>query len=202
MSNTDLEDDLRGTFDRAAASVPQATGLTERATTGARRAQRRTWIVSGAAAVAVAAVAVVGFGLAGSNNEPVQPPVAGGQAPAASTAPAPKPATAQSVSGTWRPLQMDGLKSVQATRPDDPVLVLRPDGTWGGSDGCNSLQGTFTIGQRGEFSATAGPQRLVGCDNVPHTGVLQAAKRVTADGDTLQFFAADGRELAKYARAG
>ena len=32
MSNTDLEDDLRGTFDRAAASVPPATDLTERAT--------------------------------------------------------------------------------------------------------------------------------------------------------------------------
>ena len=201
MSNTDLEDDLRGTFDRAAASVPQATGLTERATTGARQAQRRTWIISGAAAVAVAAIAVVGFGLAGSGNKPSQPPVAGGQTPAATTA-APEPATAQSVSGTWRPVQMVGLKALKASRPDDPMLVLRPDGTWGGSDGCNALQGTFAIGQRGEFSATVGPQRLVGCDNVPHTGVLQAAKRVSADGDTLQFFGADGRELAKYARAG
>ena len=200
MSNADLEDDLRGTFDRAAASVPPATGLTDRATTGARRAQRRTWIVSGAAAVAVAAVAVVGFGLAGSNNMPVQPPVAGGQAPAATT-PAPKPPTAQTVSGTWRPVQMAGLKSLKASRPQDPVLVFRPDGTWVGSDGCNGLQGTYTIGQRGEFSAAAGPQHMVGCDNVPHTGVLQAAKRISADGDTLQFFGADGRELAKYARA-
>ncbi|MEV5965027.1 META domain-containing protein [Kribbella sp. NPDC051952] len=201
MSNTDLEDDLRGTFDRAAASVPQATGLTERATTGARRAQRRTWIVSGAAAVAVAAVAVVGFGLAGSNNQPAQPPVAGGQTPAATTA-APKPPTVQTVSGTWRVAEMAGFKTANANRPDDPVLVLRPDGTWGGSDGCNSLQGTYTIGQRGEFTAAVGPQRLVGCDNVPHTGVLAAAKRIAVDGDTLQFFAADGRQLAKYARAG
>ena len=31
MSNTDLEDDLRGTFERAAASVPEADGLSERA---------------------------------------------------------------------------------------------------------------------------------------------------------------------------
>ena len=98
MSNTDLEDDLRGTFDRAAASVPQATGLTERATAGARQAQRRTWIISGAAAVAVAAIAVVGFGLAGS-NKPAQSPVAGGQTPAATTA-TPEPPTAQTVSGT------------------------------------------------------------------------------------------------------
>ncbi|MGW6279889.1 META domain-containing protein [Kribbella sp. NPDC055071] len=199
MSNTDLEDDLRGTFDRAAASVPQANGLTERATTGARRAQRRTWIVSGTAAVAVAAIAVAGFGLAGSNNKPVQPPVAGPETPAATTA-APEPPTSNTVAGTWRMVSIAGAKFVKGNQPDDPVLVLRPDGTWGGSDGCNPLQGTFTIGQRGEFAATAGPQRLVGCDNVAHTGVLVAAKRVAVDGDTLQFFAADGHELAKYAR--
>ncbi|MGW7682011.1 META domain-containing protein [Kribbella sp. NPDC054772] len=200
MSNTDLEDDLRGTFERAAASVPQSTGLTERATTGGRRAQRRTWIVSGAAAVAVAAVAVVGFGLAGSRNNPTQPPVAA--APAASSAtPQVKPLTAQTVSGTWRAVQMAGFKALKASRPQDPVLTLRPDGTWTGSDGCNALQGTYTIGQRGAFTATSGPQHMIGCDNVPHTGVLQAAKRVAVDGDTLKFFATDGRQLASYARA-
>jgi heat shock protein HslJ len=200
VSNTDLEDDLRGTLERAAASVPPATSLTERATTGARRAQRRTWIVSGAAAVAVAAIAAVGFGLAGSNGKPAQTPVAGGTStsPSATTA---QPPTIESVSGTWRPVQMSGLKSLKASRPDDPVLVLRPDGTWGGSDGCNPLQGTYTIGPRGEFAATVGPQRLIGCDNVPHTGVLQAAKRIAVDSDALRFFSADGHELASYARA-
>ncbi|MFI5697594.1 META domain-containing protein [Kribbella sp. NPDC051586] len=200
MSNTDLEDDLRSTFERAAATVPEATGLTERATSGAHRAQRRTWIASGAAAVAVAGIAVVGFGLAGSNGKPAQPPVAGGQAPASAT-PTPQPPTAQTVSGTWRPLQMAGFKSLKASRPDDPVLVFRADGTWTGSDGCNALQGTYSIGQRGEFTATSGPQHMMGCDNVPHTGVLKAAKRIAIDGDTLQFFGADGRQVASYARA-
>ncbi|TCO34706.1 heat shock protein HslJ [Kribbella steppae] len=199
MSNTDLEDDLRGTFDRAAASVPPATGLTERASTGARQAQRRTWIISGAAAVAVAAVAVVGFSL-GGRNAPVQPPVAGGRTPSASTLVQAAP-SAQSVSGTWRAVQMAGMTSLKADRPDDPVLVLKADGTWTGSDGCNGLQGTYAIGQRGEFAATIGPQRLVGCDNVQHTAVLQDADRITLDADTLKFFGGDGRELASYARA-
>ena len=199
MSNTDLEDELRGTLERAAASVPQTTGLTERATKGARRARRRTWTVSGAVAVAVVAIAVVGFGLAGS-NKPTEPPVAGGQAPASATQ-TPQRQTAQSVSGTWRPLQITGVKSLQRSRPGDPVLVLRPDGTWSGSDGCNGLQGTYRIGQRGEFSATVGPQHLIGCNNVPHTGVMAAAKRVAVEGDILQFFGADGRELARYGRA-
>ncbi|TCC10455.1 META domain-containing protein [Kribbella soli] len=200
MSNTDLEDDLRGTFERAAASVPQAVDLTERATTGARRAQRRTWIVSGAAAVAVAAIAVAGFGLAGSRNQPTQPQVASGQA-SASAVPTPQVVSAQTVAGTWRPVQMVGAKTLQAARPDDPVLVFKADGTWTGSDGCNGLQGTYSIGQRGAFSATSGPQHLVGCENVPHTGVLHAAKRIAISADTLQFFGADGRQLASYARA-
>ncbi|WP_433161799.1 META domain-containing protein [Kribbella sp. CA-247076] len=199
MSNTDLKDELRGTFDRAAASVPPATGLTERATTSARQAQRRTWIVSGAAAVAVAAVAVVGFSL-GGRDATVQPPVAGGQSPAGSTS-AQAPPSAATVAGTWRVVQMAGLTTLTAERPDDPVIEFKPDGTWTGSDGCNGLSGTYTIGQRGEFTAKAGPQRLIGCDNVPHTAVLQGAKRITLETDTLKFFAADGRELASYARA-
>ncbi|TDW91138.1 META domain-containing protein [Kribbella sp. VKM Ac-2566] len=201
MSNTDLEDDLRGTFERAAASVPQAVDLTERATTGARRAQRRTWVVSGTAAVAVAAIAVAGFGLAGSRNQPTQPPVATGQAPASASATS-QVVSAQTVAGTWRPVQMVGAKTLQAARPDDPVLVFKADGTWTGSDGCNGLQGTYSIGQRGAFSATSGPQHLVGCENVPHTGVLHAAKRIAVSADRLQFFGADGRQLASYARAG
>jgi heat shock protein HslJ len=200
VSNTDLEDDLRGTFERAAASVPESTGLTERATAGAQRAQRRTWIVSGAAAVAVAAIAVAGFGLVGSNHNPTQPPVAGGQAPVSAT-PTPQPPTAQTVSGTWRPLQMAGFKALKAARPSDPGLVSRADGTWRGSAGCKGLLGTYSIGPRGVFAATSGPQHLMGCNNVPHTGVLKAATRVATDGDTLQFFDADGRQLASYARA-
>jgi heat shock protein HslJ len=203
VSNTDLEDDLRGTLDRAAASVPQATGLSDRAATGARQARRRTWIVSGAAAVAVAAVAVTGFALAGGNT-PEQPPVAGGVAPQSTvpTTTAVQPLSAKTVAGTWRATQITGVKSLKAPRSDDPVLVFKADGTWSGSDGCNPLQGTFTIGQRGEFAAKIGPQHMIGCDNVPHTGVLQSAKRIEVAGDTLTFTAADGHELARYARAG
>ena len=200
MSNTDLEDDLRGTFERAAASVPQSADLTERATTGARRAQRRTWMTTGAAAIAVAAVAVAVFGLTGSQNKPTQPPVAGNSQPAPMT-PSAQVITAQAMSGTWRPLQLAGFKALTASRPDDPVLVFKPDGTWTGSDGCNGLHGTYSIGQRGAFSATSGPQHMIGCENVPHTAVLTTAKRVGISGDTLEFFGADGARLATYARA-
>jgi heat shock protein HslJ len=202
VSNPDLEDDLRGTLDRAAASVPQATGLSDRAATGVQQARRRTWMISGAAAAAVAAVAITGFALTGG-NAPEQPPVAAPGVPQSSTqtTAAVQPLSAKTVAGTWRATQITGTKSLKSARPDDPVLVFKADGTWSGSDGCNPLQGTFTIGQRGEFAAKIGPQHMIGCENVPHTGVLQSAQRIEVTADTLTFAAADGHELARYARA-
>lgn len=49
MSKTELEEELRATFERAAASVPPAADLAGRAASGAHHAQRRTWLVSGTA---------------------------------------------------------------------------------------------------------------------------------------------------------
>lgn len=143
---------------------------------------------------------MVGFGLAGSNNQPTQAPVAG-SSPSVTPTHTALAGAAQTVAGTWRPQQLAGFKALQTARPDDPVLVFKPNGTWTGSDGCNSLQGTYTIGQRGAFTATSGPQQMIGCENVPHTAVLTAAKRVEVSEDTLRFFGADGAQLASYARA-
>jgi heat shock protein HslJ len=198
VSKTELEEDLRATFERAAASVPLAPDLAGRATTGVRRAQRRTWLAAGAAAAAVAVIAGVAFSLNGSSPAPV----AGSPNAAATTPAATTPVTTmQTLAGSWRPVRLDGFTALKAARPDDPILTFNSDGTWTGSDGCNGLQGTFTIGQRGEFTARIGAQRLVGCDNVPHTAILQAAKRIVSNQTTLQFFAGDGREVARYARA-
>lgn len=198
MSKTELEEDLRATFERAAASVPLAPDLADRATSGAQRAQRRTWIASGSAAAAVAVIAVVGFSLNGSS--PSTPEPAANPAAPVSTASA-TAATAQSVTGSWRATKMDGFTTLKTARPEDPIVTFNADGTWTGSDGCNGLSGTYSIGQRGEFTAKVGPQRLAGCSNVPHTQVLLEAKRIDSDKTTLQFYAADGREVARYARA-
>ena len=98
-------------------------------------------------------------------------------------------------------MKLNGFTTLKLGRPDDPTLTFRTDGTWTGSDGCNSIGGTFMIGQRGEFTSRAMGQRLIGCDNVPHTAVLAATRRITADQATLQFYAGDGRQVAIYARA-
>ncbi|MDX6283492.1 MAG: hypothetical protein QOH03_4563 [Kribbellaceae bacterium] len=199
MSKTELEEDLRATFDRAAASVPPSADLVGRATVGAQRAQRRTWVISGAAAAAVAMIATVSFSLAGPSQSTPQP-AGSNPAPASANAQA-SAATAQTVVGIWRPVRLSGFTTLKAARPDDPTITFKADGTWTGSDGCNGLEGTYSIGQRGEFTAKSGAQRMVGCDNVPHTAVLKAAKRITSDKTGLTFYAADGREVARYARA-
>jgi heat shock protein HslJ len=198
VSKTELEEDLRATFERAAASVPLAPDLAGRATSGAQQAQRRTWIASGAAAAAVAVIATVAFSLHGSS--PSTPAPAASNPATSTTKPAPV-ATSETVAGTWRPVRLGGFTTLEAARPDDPILTFNPDGTWVGSDGCNGLSGTYSIGQRGEFTSHANGQRLVACDNVPHTAVLAAAKRISIDKTTLQFFGGDGREVARYARA-
>lgn len=200
MSKTELEEDLRATFERAAASVPPAADLTARATTGAKRAQRRTWIASGGAAAAVAVVVAVGFSVSGGGPAASPEPAASTPAPATSAGAA-AVTTPQMLSGTWRPVKLDGFATLKTARPDDPTLTFAPDGTWTGSDGCNAISGTFSIGQRGEFSSQANGQRLIECQNVPHTSALAAAKRVSSDRRALHFYASDGREVAIYARA-
>jgi heat shock protein HslJ len=197
VSKTELEEDLRATFERAAASVPLAPDLANRATSGAQQAQRRTWIASGSAAAAVAVIAIVGFSLTGSSPSTPEP-AANPAAPVTTPAPAAEP---QAVTGTWRAVRMSGFTTLKAARPEDATLTFNADGTWIGSDGCNGLSGTYSIGQRGEFTAKVGPQRLAGCNNVPHTLILQTAKRISIDQATLQFFGADGQEVARYARA-
>lgn len=199
MSKTELEEDLRATFERAAASVPPVADLAGRATTGAQNAQRRTWLASGTAAAAVAVIAAIGFSLNGSSRSDPQP-AASNPTPAVSNASAPA-ATAQTVTGSWRPVRLSGFNALKAARPEDPIITFNADGTWIGSDGCNALSGTYAIGQRGEFTSKANGQRLVGCENVPHTAVLLATKRITSDQTNLSFFAGDGREVARYARA-
>jgi heat shock protein HslJ len=202
LSKTELEEDLRSTFERAAASVPLTPELVFHASSGARRQQRRTWAASGVAAAAVVVLAVVGFSLR-SNGPAVPPdPAAGRSAQATPTTGTTSAPTMRVLSGSWRPVRLDGFVSLKAARPEDPILTFSPDGTWSGSDGCNGISGTFTLGQRGEFTSRSNGQRLAGCDNVPNTAVLAAAKRVSADQTTLRFFAADGRQVATYARTG
>lgn len=200
MTKTELEEDLRATFERAAASVPYVPDLVSRATGGARQRQRRTWAGSAAAAACVAIVATAGvlWQDGGPATEPA--PATGRTAPASPTAVPPSASVAKSLIGTWRPVRVEGSTDLRHSRPDEPVLTFKDNGTWSGSDGCNSLGGTYTVAEEGGFSSTSQGQRLAACANVPHGGLLAETVRVTVDGSTLRLLAADGRQVASYVR--
>ncbi|MFC0627879.1 META domain-containing protein [Kribbella deserti] len=201
MSKTELEEDLRSTLQRAAASVPFAPDLVTRAEAQVRR-ERRTWAAAGAAAVAVASVAAVGIVLQRGSEAPAPfagPPPAAVQSVTPGGTPT-APASANDVTGSWRPLRIAGFNGMRKPRPDQPFLAFSPDGTWRGSDGCNGIHGTYKIGPNGEFSSTTGPQTLIGCDYVPNADVIAATRKVVGDRATLRLLGADGREVATYVR--
>lgn len=200
MSKTELEEDLRATFERAAASVPYVPDLVSRATGGARQQQRRTWAGAAAAAACVAIVATAGILWQDGGPATDPAPASGRTAEASPAARRPSASLVKSLVGTWRPVRIEGFADLRRTRPDDPVLTFGADGTWSGSDGCNNLGGTYTVTEEGRFSSTSRGQRLAGCANVPHSGLLAETVNVTPDGAILQFFGPDRREVARYHR--
>jgi heat shock protein HslJ len=206
MTETQLEDDLRATFRAAAETVPPAADLAPRAAEGVRR-DRRSWTASGAAVIAVVAVAVAGTALDDDiEPAPVSAPAPQAVVPSPTGAPVTDPpvtdppAMDPPVEGQWRAVRISGFGQLRMQRPEHPFLAFNPDGTWTGSDGCNSLSGTYTVGPRGELTTTNNGQRLVGCHNVPHVHVLSTAVRIEVTKPALRFFDQKGGELAAYVR--
>lgn len=195
MTETQLESELRATFRAAAETVPAAPDLAPRATEGVRR-DRRSWTASGAAVVAVVAAAVAGTALDGGGPV-LQPEPASAPSPSSAAPSGPSVATVQ---GEWRAVRINGFHQLRARRPEQPLLMFNPDGTWSGSDGCNSLSGTYAIGPNGELSTTNNGQRLAGCHNVPHIEVLATASRIEVTRPAIRFYDQNGQELASYSR--
>lgn len=106
----------------------------------------------------------------------------------------PRPATAQDVPGRWYPA--DGAAGGRA------FAEFTADGGWTGSDGCNGQRGSWSLGDAGALTGTAGPSTLIACENVPIARwvATAASLAVTADGD-LVFRDAAGTELARMVRA-
>lgn len=93
------------------------------------------------------------------------------------------------LAGTWLPADGQGGGRAYA--------ALHADGTWTGSDGCNTVKGTWRAGPDGEFAATAGPSTKIGCENVPIASWLDDATSAEADGGTLVLRDASGAETGR-----
>ncbi|QYM76455.1 META domain-containing protein [Leucobacter luti] len=96
-------------------------------------------------------------------------------------------AAGASFSGTW-----------EGSGDQPPSLEITADGTFSGSDGCNTMVGTGEIAEDtfsfGQFATT---RKM--CEGVDTW--LSTAASATVDGDTLVVFDAEGAEIGALRRA-
>jgi heat shock protein HslJ len=78
---------------------------------------------------------------------------------------------------------------------------LAGDGGWTGSDGCNRLRGTWSVGPGGAFSGTCGPTTRMACENVPIGRWIERAATAVVAGGELLLRDGTGTELARLVRA-
>ncbi|MER5457899.1 hypothetical protein ABT008_24285 [Micromonospora sp. NPDC002389] len=108
----------------------------------------------------------------------------------------PKP---EELVGRWVPA---GAAANSAGRGPKPASVeFVADGTWTGSDGCNSYSpGRWATGGDGAFLATGGVSTAIGCDNVPTGRWLITARQAGLDGDVLVLRDAQGADTGRLVR--
>lgn len=132
----------------------------------------RTASFASTAAVAIAAIAV----LAGCSTP-------------ASTGDSEPSADAAALLGTWV------LEEDFPTAPETPYLAFSDDDAWVGSDGCNTVAGTWELAADGAITVTAGPSTLIACDGAPLPGALADATAVAVSDDRLTITGADGETV-------
>lgn len=200
---TDIEQLVRESLTRGAHDAPHVAGLAENAKSAVRRQRRQRAAALGAALGVASLVTVVS--LAGSGGQPAVPADTASPAPSTSEPPN-EPDTERAnalpaaLIGTWEPTMIAGFEQLDAARPDEPLVTFRPDGTWTGSDGCNSFLGSYALSSTGDFSADVGGYNLVGCHNVPNETVIGSAVTVVVQDDRLSFYDARMRELGRFSR--
>jgi hypothetical protein len=97
--------------------------------------------------------------------------------------------------GHWKPAGPGGQKSLA-------FVHFNPGRIWSGSDGCNSANGSWTLGAGGQLSATLGPSTLIGCENWAGPSWVGQAARAAIEGPKLILFDQSGKQLGVMVREG
>ena len=71
------------------------------------------------------------------------------------------------------------------TAPEQPYLALADDGTWKGSDGCNTSVGDWSVSDDGSVEATSGFSTLIGCQGADLPGFFKKSATAYLTGDSL-----------------
>lgn len=100
------------------------------------------------------------------------------------------PATASTIRGIW-------ITGEEVSSPDIPYLRVVSNGSWTGSDGCNGVQGTWSIDDDGLMTNTAGPHTLIYCDGEPLPSAFASAHAAMFSGDRLLLLDHNGETLVE-----
>jgi len=106
--------------------------------------------------------------------------------------------------GSWRPVFIAGYHGPLTDPPLGvaPALSFDGRGHWGGTDGCNGMNGSYRLARNGAFQLVVGGMTQAACDGFPPTPAsLRSAVRVELRGGRLTFFARNGDDIAQYGRA-
>ncbi len=106
--------------------------------------------------------------------------------------------------GAWRPVSIAGYHGPLTAPPMGvpPVLSFDGRGHWGGTDGCNGMNGSYRLGTNGAFQLALGGMTQALCDRFPPTPAsLRTAVQVELRDDRLTFFDREGTQIAQYERS-
>lgn len=140
----------------------------------------RVRAVTRARAVALALAATLALALASCSSPVVPVP----------DAPQYTPATTSTLAGRW-------IVAETYNSPDQPHLTFAHDGTWTGSDGCNNVEGTWSMDTAGVLTTTSGPMTRIYCDGSPLPLYLIDSMSARFDGTNLTLVGHKGDELVK-----
>jgi heat shock protein HslJ len=122
--------------------------------------------------------------------------------PVSSPTSTPQRSTVLSLIGSWQPESIAGYSGPLTSPPllTVPFVTFDSPNSWGGSDGCNGLGGSYHLTPQGGFRIVGTIlQTLMNChDQIPV--VFKSATRVEVTDRQLIFLAGDGRTLAQYRR--
>lgn len=121
------------------------------------------------------------------------------------------PPIATALLGDWRPTYLVAdfgnsaylAGDIPTQASERAAVSFEADGSWRGSDGCNSVRGAYRSNDGGAFVAISPYASTdAGCPNIiDNARVLKSTVRFTIDGSTLTFHGSNGERLATYQRA-
>lgn len=79
--------------------------------------------------------------------------------------------------------------------PNEPYLTISDDGTWKGSDGCNGVEGEWSLASDGTLTASSGFSTLIACEGAPLPQYLTDSTAAFLDGDSLVLADGEGATL-------